>query len=478
MNRNPIYRLYTDQPAAAWAATLLAVALGIRLVTDFNGLYGQDSYAYTAQAEALQEWMRTGTTPPPFFWPEGYPLTGAALGMLLGLPAALQWTSLLGGAATVYFTIRIGRQLYPQLPWLGPFLFLIVGLSPYGLRSSLLVMSDSWAGAALTAGGWWSLRYAQNGKIGPLIGAGLALGVAVTTRYALALPTLLPLGMILRAAVRKRDLRSLLFPLLFLFLLFLHQSIHTGMGGGLAEHHFLRDWSLANGFQRDFAMADGEFHYPRWNLFEALSAFWHPGLSGLGVLALPLMARKKIRLPDRTAGAMLATTLVYLLFIAGIPFQNPRFLLPVLPLVGLLYAVQLARAVENSPPKIIASLGLGVAVIHLGLGAFALRHNIKLNRTEREIAAAVCTQDPPKVYTFALDGALRTYCPGISLENLWNEGPPTAQDGEWILFNAPAFAEQWRGKSVMRNWEFLNRNFHLQVRQQLPAGWTLYEIAP
>ena len=40
----------------------------------FDGLYGQDAYAYLDYAGALRTALLNGSPPPPFFWPIGYPL--------------------------------------------------------------------------------------------------------------------------------------------------------------------------------------------------------------------------------------------------------------------------------------------------------------------------------------------------------------------------------------------------------------------
>jgi hypothetical protein len=470
--------MFARNPAGAWAALLFLLTLLLRLVSGFDGLYGQDSYAYLNRAGELTEALRNGGSTPPFFWPEGYPLLGAFLGFVLPLEPGMQLISLLSGAILLYFAIRIAGDLYPEAQFSGPILFMMLGLSPWGLRSSLLVMSDSLAVAALVAGGWWALRYHRTGKLGPLIGAGLTLGWAGVTRYVMVLPALLPLSLLLGAGGRRRDLKFVLFPIAALLPVTAHFLLHTNMAGGPLGHHFLADWSPANWFRRDFEMADGQFHYATPNLVYALGALWHPGLTGLGMLALPLGAWKGSFRQNPFRWSLVPTLLLLLLFLAGIPFQNPRFLLPALPLVALLYLPVWEGFLEKWSDKWWWMAAGTVGAIHLMLAVYVSRVPMRLNVLEKEIAGEMNDWPERRVYTFALDGALRSRCPDLEVINMWDAPLTEARAGELVLFNAPQFEVQWKGKLPMRNWHFLQDKYDLQVRKSFPDGWTLYEIAP
>ena len=114
---------------------MILVLIRLLLPDDFNGLYGQDSYAYLTQSRAWLDWMQGGPTPPAFFWPEGYPFAGAIFGMVVPVatdPIAigLQVISMLSTAAILYFSIRLARGFFPDLRGTGAILFLIIGLSP------------------------------------------------------------------------------------------------------------------------------------------------------------------------------------------------------------------------------------------------------------------------------------------------------------------------------------------------------------
>src|SRR5215472_2160993 len=95
-----------------WPALLLAgaaiTAIGI---TRFDGLYGQDSFAYFGYAGSLRDSILHPHLPPAFFWPPGYPLTVAAIAFVAGAsPIAGQIASGAAGAAVACLTALLARE--------------------------------------------------------------------------------------------------------------------------------------------------------------------------------------------------------------------------------------------------------------------------------------------------------------------------------------------------------------------------------
>src|SRR5438105_14880554 len=76
-------------PIALFAFALLVRALAIGL-TQFDGLYGQDAFAYYDYARELWQRVHNLQAPEPFWWPLGYPALVALAFSLGGLtpPAA------------------------------------------------------------------------------------------------------------------------------------------------------------------------------------------------------------------------------------------------------------------------------------------------------------------------------------------------------------------------------------------------------
>src|SRR5690349_8786636 len=70
------------------AGLAAAAALAARLAWPFDGLYGQDAFAYVRYARALWPWLMRGERLPLYLWPAGYPLLVALALPLFGDPAA------------------------------------------------------------------------------------------------------------------------------------------------------------------------------------------------------------------------------------------------------------------------------------------------------------------------------------------------------------------------------------------------------
>jgi len=66
------------------AGVAMTAALVARLAWPFDGLYGQDAFAYFRYARALWPWLLSGAPLPTYYWPAGYPLLVALVLPLFG----------------------------------------------------------------------------------------------------------------------------------------------------------------------------------------------------------------------------------------------------------------------------------------------------------------------------------------------------------------------------------------------------------
>ncbi|HHG86366.1 MAG TPA: hypothetical protein ENJ82_16565, partial [Bacteroidetes bacterium] len=323
------------RPAIIWATFHFILLLIVRIITGFNGLYGQDSHAYFGHSQALHAWMQGGPTPGKFFWPEGFPFLGALFSYLFEPIFALQMISLLAASLSVYFFARLLQQLYPQVRHHAPFSFLLIGLSPLVFRGGLLIMAESQSLAFIIAGSYFILRYQFTTHKSAIFLAGLCIGAAIITRYPAALLLSLPTAWLGWFALKKRDYAGIFLLLAGLFLTLAPQFFWgNNHSNGLADHHFLSQWSVGNFFRQDFQMQDGAMHYRFINLAYVMGAYGHPFLVGLsGLLGLFLLLRSGASVWGRWAQV---PVILYLLFIGGIPFQNTRFLILPLPFVMIL----------------------------------------------------------------------------------------------------------------------------------------------
>src|SRR5262245_52261785 len=97
-------------------AILPAVALAAR--GRFDGLYGQDPFAYYDYAVGpLRQSLGQLRPPPPFYWPPGYPLLVTLSSLSIGArPLAGQLVSLIGSGLVAVFTTLLAREVWLALP--------------------------------------------------------------------------------------------------------------------------------------------------------------------------------------------------------------------------------------------------------------------------------------------------------------------------------------------------------------------------
>src|SRR6185312_2145905 len=132
---------------AVWPFGLaLVIAAVTRLAFPFDGLFGQDAFAYFRFARAIGPHLIHGAPLPPLFWPRGYPAAVAAfLPLTGGGPFAGQLVSALACAWTAAATFLLVRELDGGRGAADPIASIVAGLcvaaSGVVLRESQVVMA-------------------------------------------------------------------------------------------------------------------------------------------------------------------------------------------------------------------------------------------------------------------------------------------------------------------------------------------------
>ena len=152
-----------NRAALLIAGVAVTAALAARLAWPFDGLYGQDAFAYFRYARALWPWLLRGEPLPIYYWPAGYPLLVAlVLPLFGGSSAAGQAVSIASVALAAGCTFLLSRELLPDAPggrlvaWVAG---LAVALCGDALRAGLVTMSDALALAGCAAAIWALARY-------------------------------------------------------------------------------------------------------------------------------------------------------------------------------------------------------------------------------------------------------------------------------------------------------------------------------
>ncbi len=464
---------------------LATSAIAAVVVTGFDGLYGQDSFAYFHYATGpLRESLLRWQAPPPFFWPPGYPLLVAAVSGVIGsVPLAGQIVSIAAGAAVPGFTVLLASELvfpergeHPSAGLTVPLVAgLVVAVTGQLLQSSIVVMADTVGLAAATAGAWALVRYRRTGRGGWLALSAGAFAWAMVTRWIYGLVAL-PFAVWALWRIARRPRPGLLHgagaaavgavilaPVAVPAILGLTAGGNAPFAGDLQVY----SWMPLNALRRVFETADGQLSYSLPNgLYYALApaSWWYFAPILAAFIAPGLWSVLRRRVPP-IAGLLLAWTAIVYAFHAGAPWQNPRFALAYLPPLAVLAALGFAalRTAGDVRIRRLALFGLVTGLALAAVGSVVLTGRF-IERKQGDVATVRWVERlaPPhaQLLTFGLTATLREYGPvetvdlsevsSSQLGQLLSDGRPTL-----VLLDVAGIERQWRGRPPGVNYSSL-----------------------
>ncbi len=327
--------------------TSLAVRLMALYLTRFDGLYGQDSFAYYQYALDLRQALAIGELPPPFHWPIGFPSFIVLMMGLVGTqPMAGQLVNILAGAALAPLIYWLVLAYQPEA-WRGGLAAgLLTAVAAQLLLSSLMVMSDVVGLFWATLSAWCLLRYWQHWRMKWLVLTAVALALAILTRWAYGL-LLIPWGLSSLLAARDSGMgwkqviwaggTAVFIGALLIGAQFLGKT--PGEPSHIVDLQVVR-WQPLNALRQTVQNTDGIFFYELPMGLYYLKPIAHPAYIFPLFVPFLLAGLWAIRQQPRAAVLLLVGwVLVVYLFMAGIAWQNWRFPLsyfpPLLVLAGL-----------------------------------------------------------------------------------------------------------------------------------------------
>jgi hypothetical protein len=481
-------------PWLAAFATALLVAGVTRSFFPFDGLYGQDAFAYFRYAQALWPHLRTGAPLPVLYWPAGYPVTVALLLPLTrGGPFAGQMVSAFAcawaAAATSLLVRDLGRPKGEPRgdPWPALVAGLAVAMSGAVLRSSQVVMADALGLGATAAALVCLVRYAETARGPWLVGCLFALAWGTVTRWLVGF-LVLPLGVFLafhewrhaRAAGPGATVRRLwpwlpIAALVGLAVLVPQLVIAHSVPASLEKHEWLVGWSLRSAFARDFHTPEGHDVYRLpVALFYLVRLGWPDYFFPVHVPFVVTGAWSLVR--DRrwpSAVLLLGWPATVWLFLSGIPYENPRFLLPTLPAIGALFGIGFAHVLRSTPagarwvPTVMVA---GALAAGLALGAREHARLVARKNADRDLVAWVSKLLPPDARLIMEGPTLAfQYYASISAPDLFTAS--TAEIDALVASGAPLFLladvdqlkDRWVGIAPERHFEALRQGPGLTV---------------
>jgi hypothetical protein len=460
----------------AWFAWLLAFVS----VSGYDGLYGQDSNEYYRYYLRITSYFRMGMPPGDFFWPVHYPLTGALLHTVTSFDDSLQMVSLFSAAALLgllgYFLMRQfpGREkevLY--------YVIVLMGFSPFFFRYAISCMSDTMA-MTLSCGTFYlAWSHLKTGSRFSFHAALLCAGVAVFTRYAM-FPLQLPVvAYLLFRGMKNLKLVDYAVAILILLLpLWIHWHFKQDQSTAILQHSLLGEWSVANYVKRIFLIEEGRLGYPLPNIVAVLTFVVHPGLVFPGLLFLIVWITDRKHKPDLAFPVMVSGMACYILFVAGLNFQNERYLVPLVPFYLVMCFPLYLKIISRFYTRkgVLLTMGSALVVIQLLLVYRAFIPFFRMNQTEKQLAAAVKRHNPAVLYTFGVEGALENRGYQGMIVGLHKAPLRSVNPNAFLLFNRKQMEAQWDGKNPMNNYWFLMKQGNPRWMESPGTGWELYEL--
>jgi hypothetical protein len=486
------------------AALAVVPALGLALRAGFDGLYGQDAFAYSDYALGpVRDWLRAGqpSAPPTFYWPPGYPILVALASFALGArPLAGQVVSLLAAGvaacATAILASDVARELdreresAPSVPaW---FLPLVAGTTVAATgqlwQSGIVVMADTTGLAAATLAAVGIARYGRSRRLVWLLLAAVGIAWATISRWIyglVAIPFAIATLIYLWDGDRHRGLFHGLVAAIVAVLIVAPVVLPalTNLGGQVAFNADFQvySWSPLNGFRREFPTADGLLSYRFPNgLYYLLAAALPPFLAPVLVVFAPfglVPCWRGRRSP--LAVLVIGWLVVGYAFHAGAPWQNIRFILAYLPPLAILVALgaRLAIGMTHRPWLVGAALAVGLVWTVVG-GARLTQSFLQRKNADLAIVRWVDGQTPSgaRLVTFGLSATFQHYSP-LDTEDVFDAGTSdlTSDRPTYLLLDVDSVEHQWQGLLPDVTYrELADAGRLVPVGQQ--GGYTLFAV--
>jgi hypothetical protein len=467
----------------------------------FDGLYGQDAYAYFDYATmSVRDSILHLRPLEAFFWPPGYPLLVALVSLATGpQPVAGQVVSVVMGALVPVFTALLARELWPDDVATPVLAGVLVALSGQLWQSSVVVMADTTGLALATLAALALLRYARSGRLGWLIAASAAVAYAMLARWIyglVAVPfTIYGLRVLmgrkepgraaLHAAAALAVAAALLVPVLGPPLLGLvsHPAEPASFAGNLQVY----SWSPMNALRRDFFTADGHLSYALPNgVYYAIA----PGnLAFFGPLLAPWIAVGMWAVIQKRSAAALSLIVgwaaVVYAFHAGAPWQNFRFTLAYLPPLAVLAATGLTwtwRSIDRRLASVVA-LCAAAGLLVSGVAAVRLVQGF-IDRKDEDVALVrwVQAQTPPnaQLLSFGPTLTLRHYT-SLPTFDLFDVSPSDVSSilatpaPTYLLLDERSVEDQWLNQPPSANFHLLRDGPGLTPIGSV-GSYTLYRV--
>lgn len=259
------------------------------------------------------------------------------------------------GILTVVLTYAVARRLTDR--WTALLAMTIVAVAPLTIEYSRIIRPDSQLSVIVLACLWFSMAYAEQGRMRDLLLAGAMLGIGVATKYpSLTLTPIICLAWLLwagwsfsawiRNAPRLIATGVASIAAAFVASPFLFLDIRTAINDVVMEGE---RYHLS-------ATSDGYFSTLQWYVGGILT----PSLTIAGLLLAAFGLILMVRSWQRPALLLCAYAVMLLLVLSGMRLRWDRWVLPLIPLLAILAAIGFSNLVRMIAAPRSSRVGLAV----------------------------------------------------------------------------------------------------------------------
>lgn len=438
----------------------------------FTGLFGQDSHEYYYYMKLMSAYLTGGPLPSSIFWPVMFPSVGALVSLFFSDILSLQLLSTIAAGFTYIYFCKTLNLLYPSGTQRQRFAFMFLMCSPFFLRAALIALPDMLCEMFLVTCWYHLIRYNKEGRTFSLMLA-VVLGIlAIQTRYSSVL-LILPLLPTLITAIRKRYSVLLMTLAIILFALIPTVILKDHDIFQFIHHPWLVQWTPLNFFRSGYQTPEGLLIYHLPNIIYILLLIIHPGFCFIAIPLVMMSLKLKTRFPRSWTYSLI----IYLIFLAGIPFQSYRFLFLGFPLFLMMLYPAYQSVFKQSPNRHRRLFFLFLIIaLQFTLAFQSIQPLYDYQQEEIQIALELKNYPPQKLYTFSIDPALHTYQVQHEIINLWTLPDSYLPSGSLFLYNPSRFNIELRETPPGKYYDTLRQQGRLSMLKTLPGGWQLYRL--
>ena len=465
---------------------------------NFDGFYGQDSYAYFENSKVFIESLYKFQIPPNFYWPIGFYILTFIFNILTigNTPLASLLVSITAGSllpgATYLLSLELTKEYFEKTKAkkISVYAGLIICFSGVMIKSGLVIMSDMPGLLFAVLSIYYFAKFLSDNKNRYILYAISFLSFSILIRYLNILLIILFVIFFFATPHKKEvyNLKIVFLSLLAAFVIFspqLYYIFKFGISYLRIEEGpgvWVTNWNPLNFFKRDFFTTDGTMNYRFWNLGYYFSFIFHPlylSLFGLSFFAgLYFCLKNKLK---NIILFILPWIFIYIIYLSGNPFQSGRYALNYFPALAIIASIGIFEININILYKnifIIISLLLLLAYGLYHFNNFAADKNKDLKTIEY---LNNNIQGNSLLLSFEITGAVNHY---TKLENkdlyyfnaqTINQLIDSSRKDVYMIIPESKIQTQWKGLTLERTYNYIKDNYYLFKISDINY-YTIYKI--